>query len=172
VVEGYFSPRSDRTHLVRIEQDRSLLVIVDRLQNETDEVEVPRAHAEALMDVAAGRLAFDRISLPLGDGEYAAILDRFVFPAHLDVISVLMETGAEGGLAWFGPEVTRRSEFSAEALALRLEPVLEDVSPTNAGLDALLDLLDGRLRLTPPTSRTSMSPTRPKLRSRSSPCRW
>jgi CYTH domain-containing protein len=158
IVEGYFTPSSDNTHFVRVERDRSVLVLASRNDDIADEFEVPLHHAEALMDVAAGRVAFDRISLPLG-GEHPAILDRFLLPAGISVISLLTGAQSEGELAWFGPEVTNRPEFTPESFALRGAPVLEPVEASNAGLAALLDLFEGQLPFRSATVDPGLAPT-------------
>jgi hypothetical protein len=67
---------------VRVEQGRSLLILLtqgDNGQFSEEQAEVPLSHAEALMNVAAGMIAFDRTALSLG-GDSEAYLDRFISP--------------------------------------------------------------------------------------------
>ncbi len=64
IVEGHFHPNPQRTQLVRVERDHALLILFVRGADGTmaeERAEVPIAHAEALIDVAPGRVAFDRL---------------------------------------------------------------------------------------------------------------
>ena len=115
LVEAYFPARSDRTQLVRVERGRASLILRSSAsdgQASEEAVEVPLSHAEALVEVAAGTVAFDRTSLPLGRG-VEGVLDRFIMPQGLDLLAVTI-TGDPRTFApplWLGPEVTGDEAF-------------------------------------------------------------
>src|SRR5687768_5102900 len=93
IVEGHFPPRSDRSQFVRVERDDCFLVLTTRAEGgevRTEQTQVPLSHAEALVDVAPGRVAFDRTELPLGLSA-EGWLDRFVVPSGLDLLTVSIE---------------------------------------------------------------------------------
>ncbi len=148
IVEGHFPPHPDRTQFVRVERERATLILVARDENggmAEEQAEVPRTHAEALIDVAAGTVAFDRIPVNLG-GERRGLLDRFILPNGINILTTVTDGEADGFDApeWFGPEITARPEFERSALALSGTPLTEDIAVSNAGLEALLDTLEGR----------------------------
>src|SRR5919112_424000 len=65
LVEAYFPPRADRTLLVRVEHGRASLILRSSGpdgQIGEEAVEVPLSHAEALVEVANGTVAFDRLT--------------------------------------------------------------------------------------------------------------
>jgi CYTH domain-containing protein len=147
LVEAYFPPRADRTLLVRVEHGRASLILRSSGpdgQIGEEAVEVPLSHAEALVEVATGTVAFDRIALALGGGA-DAVLDRFILPQELDLISVTISGDPRlfAPPLWLGPEVTGEPAFAARELALSGLPAFEDVRVSNMALETLLDTLDG-----------------------------
>src|SRR5215213_9121536 len=85
IVEAYFPARAHRTTLVRVERGRASLILRSNGpdgQVSEEEVEVPLSQAEALVEVAAGTIAFDHIALALARGA-DAVLDRFILPHGL-----------------------------------------------------------------------------------------
>ncbi len=148
IVEGHFPPHPERFQLVRVERERAMLILAQRQEDgrgAEEQAEIPHAHAEALIDVAAGAVAFDRMVVVL-PGEGRALLNRVMLPRGIDVLTTVMEDGAEVGFPeWFGPEVTGRPEYETSTLAVQGLLALEEVPITNSGLEALLDLLEGRL---------------------------
>ena len=147
IVEGHFAPHPTRTQLVRIERDRALLVLLSRAEEGSiaeEEVEVPRAHAEALIDVAAGTVAFDRTPVRLGE-DIHAVLDRFILPQGIDVITFTIHSDprAFAPPLWVGTEVTGDPSLEASGLALTGTPGLGEVEVSDAAVEALLDLLEG-----------------------------
>jgi hypothetical protein len=90
IVEAYFPPKPDRRHFVQVEQHQSrliLLTLADEGRLTAEETVIPQRQAEALIGVAAGTVAYDRISVALG-GDLEASLDRFIMPRGLDLLTV------------------------------------------------------------------------------------
>ena len=148
IVEAYFPPRSDQRQLVRVAQHRAHLILLTQAQDghfAEEQIEIPRPHAEALVDVAAGTVAFDRMSLSLG-GDIEGTLDHFIIPQGLNLLTVTIPSNphAFAPLPWFGLEVTGEPAFAAIGLALEGVPNVDPVEPTNTALEALLDTLEGR----------------------------
>src|SRR4051812_39950477 len=112
IIEGYFPARPDRDHFVSLEPGHPYLVLAPAREGagEVEQAEVPRAQAEALLAVCAGKVGFECTIVPLWDG-HQALLQRFVAPGPLDLLSVAFAAGedADGFVspAWFGPEVTQ-----------------------------------------------------------------
>ncbi len=147
LVEAYFPARADRTLLVRVEHGRVSLILQSKGsdgQVSEEAVEVLLAHAEALVEVATGTVAFDRIALALGDGA-DAVLDRFILPQELDLISVAVSGDPRlfAPPPWLGPEVTGEPAFAARELAISGLPGFEEVRVSNVALGTLLDTLEG-----------------------------
>src|SRR4051812_20784250 len=88
VTEGYFPNHADRSSYVYVEGDRSSLVLITTgpglpVEERTD---VPRAHAEALLDVTPGKVDYVRSTLSVGNRDIH--ISRFVTPGPLDLITV------------------------------------------------------------------------------------
>ena len=148
LIEAHFPARSDRTQLVRVERGQASLILRSNApdgQVSEEAVEVPLSHAEALVEVAAGTVAFDRTAITLGRG-MEGVLDRYILPQGLDLLSVTI-TGDIRLFApplWLGREVTSDEAFEARELAINGLPAVEEVEVTNAALEALLDTLEMR----------------------------
>lgn len=147
IVEGHFAPHPSRTQLVRVERDRALLVLLSRAGEgpiAEEQVEIPHAHAEALIDVAAGTVAFDRTPVRLGE-EIDAVLDRFILPQGIDLLTIKIHSDprAFAPPLWVGTEVTGDPSLETSGLALTGIPTLEEVEVSNAAVEALLDTLEG-----------------------------
>src|SRR3954471_23842188 len=147
VVEGYFPARPYRDHFVSIEPGHSYLVLAPAREGagEVEQTEVPRAQAEALLAVCAGKVGFECTIVPLR-GDTQALLQRFVAPGSLDLLSVEFAAGedADGFVpsAWFGPEVTQNPAYHRGSLARSGLPASEDIPLSNAMLEELLDVLE------------------------------
>jgi CYTH domain-containing protein len=146
IVEGYFAAQSDRNQVVRVERDRCELVLMVKGEDggtSEERAEVPRSHAEALIDVVAGTVAFDRVPMPLGR---ELLLDTFVSPAGLSLVTVQFGEGERPEQfyppQWFGREVTADEAFQRGTIALNGAPEAVDVPITDAGLDELLNVLE------------------------------
>lgn len=150
IVEGYFAPRPDRKQIVRIENGGAQLILVSTPPGgapEEERAEVPRAHAEALLDVAQGKIAFARGTVALPGGR-EVFLDRFMIPTRIDILTVTLPDGErpEGFQppAWFGREVTGDAAFETNAIAINGVPEAGDISVSNSALESLLDALEQR----------------------------
>lgn len=149
LTEGHFPSQADRNSFVVIDGDRGSLVLVTSgggmpVEERTD---VPRAHAEALLDVTPGKVDYVRSLLSIGSREVR--IDRFVTPGPLDLISVDFEKEEDARdfrpMSWFGPEVTGEAGYQNRSIALEGLPPALDVPLSNAALNTLLDTLEGRL---------------------------
>ncbi|TXM66323.1 hypothetical protein [Methylobacterium sp. WL120] len=149
ITEGYFAPQGGRTSFVRVDGQQCHLVLVTKdaqgaaAEERTD---VPRAHGDALLDVCSGKAAYDRTAVSLGAKE--AIIDRYVSPGSLDLVSVSFDEPGEAAAfsapAWFGRDVTDDATFDRQALALQGIPSTGEIGLSNAALDAVLDLIEPR----------------------------
>ena len=88
LTEGHFPNQADRSSFVVIDGDKGSLVLVTSggggpVEERTD---VPRTHAEALLDVTPGKVDYVRSALSIGSREVR--IDRFVTPGPLDLITV------------------------------------------------------------------------------------
>jgi CYTH domain-containing protein len=158
VTEGYFATQSGRNSHVLVESGQCHLVLVtpeDGATASEERTEVPRAHADALLDVCAGKTVYERTRVTLG-GAREALVDRITHPGALDLVSVEFESREDAATfstpAWFGPEVTADAAFDRRAIALEGLPAAGEVGLSNAALEALLDMLEdrfGRTRFAP-----------------------
>jgi CYTH domain-containing protein len=154
-IEGYFPERPDRSALVRLEENKGLLIL--RMAGPDGEVEeqteVPIAHAHALLDVCAGEIAYDRTKLRIGDR--VALIDQVIHPRDVQLVTIEFGTGGEAKdfrpLAWFGPEVTADTRYTNKGIALGRLTDSPDIPLSNAALDGLLDALENRFPNQPQT---------------------
>jgi CYTH domain-containing protein len=148
IVEGHFPSTPGYRPIVRIEQSRALLILVRQGEDERwteEQVPIPLPQAEAMLHAVAGLITFDRTSLPVGDN-VEAVLDRFIMPEGLDVLTVTIFSNPRtfAPPPWFGLEVTDEPAYEAAGLALRGALRVDAMEPSSAGLEALLDTLNGR----------------------------
>lgn len=167
VTEGYFPTQSGRNSHVLLDGNQCHLVLVTPEEGIASEerTEVPRAHADALLDVCAGRTVYERARIAVGGGR-EALVDRITHPGVLDLVSIEFEDRDEAASflfpAWFGPEVSADASFDRRALALEGVPAVGDVPLTNAALEALLDTLEDRVaraRFSAPAMRRATNDT-------------
>lgn len=150
ITEGYFPPQGGRTSYVRVDgQNCHLVLVTSSPDGDTSEerTEVPRAHGDALLDVCSGKAAYDRTTVALGGGR-EVLVDRYVAPANLDILSVTFdgpdEAAGFGAPAWFGPEVTADPAYERHAVGINGAPQPGEIGLTNGALDAVLDLIEPR----------------------------
>jgi CYTH domain-containing protein len=147
VIEGFFAPQGERQSHVRVEKGQSYLVLtsldgeVTSAENWTD---VPRSHAEALLEVCPGSVTFERSRVRTG--QHDAFVDRFVTPGPFDLVCVEFGVQADADAfsppAWFGAEVTGDDTYTNRMIALSGPPHIPETPPTNAALESLLDILE------------------------------
>jgi CYTH domain-containing protein len=149
VVEGHFPIQGERQSHVRIERGQCHLVLTSiegEVSAAEDWTEVPRSHAEALLDVCPGTVNFERSCLPLRDRE--ALVDRFITPGPLDLVSVEFATQGEADAflppVWFGSEVTGDDGFTNRMMAIAGRPDAPEAPLSNAALETVLDLIESR----------------------------
>ncbi len=147
VTEGHFPPQAERQSHVRIEKGQCYLVLTSRdgeMDAAEDWTDVPRSHAEALLDVCPGTAVFERSRLRTGDHE--ALIDRFIAPAPLDVVSVEFATRGHADAfvppVWFGAEVTGDDSYTNRGIAISGRPDAPDTPLSNDALEIALDLLE------------------------------
>jgi CYTH domain-containing protein len=146
VIEGYFPDRHGRSLHVRVEEGSGSLILVTPDPGEPVEVAaaLPLAQAEALLDLAAGGLAYRRIDLDLGTR--TASVRRVMAPGVLDLIAVEFEEEQAQAFqppAWFGPEVTADPGYRSRSQATTGLPDGHEVELTDEALNSLLDELEG-----------------------------
>lgn len=147
VLEGHFPPQSERQSHVRLEKGQAYLVLTS-LEGEVaaaeDWTDVPRSHAEALLEVCPGTVTFERSRVRLRN--YEAQIDRFVTPGPLDLVSVEFANQAEADAflppVWFGSEVTGDESYTHRVIAMMGRPRAPEPPLSNAALETVLDLLE------------------------------
>jgi CYTH domain-containing protein len=68
ITEGYFAGQQGRVSYVVLEGERAQLILTLEPTGSAsvdERTDIPRAHAEALLDVCAGRLTLERSTLPI-----------------------------------------------------------------------------------------------------------
>jgi CYTH domain-containing protein len=146
VIEGYFANQPGRSSYVRLAGENGTLVLLTEAKGVIDEerTDIPRAHAEALLDVASGRVAFARILL--GRRDFEIYLDHFIEPRGLSLATVSCDDAEAIGRfrapSWFGEEVTSESGYHNRQVALQGPPPLPDVPLSDGALHECLDMLE------------------------------
>jgi CYTH domain-containing protein len=148
VTEGHFPNQADRSSYVVVEGEKGSLVLLHNGANGPVEerTEVPRNHAEALLDVTPGKLDYLLTHLTVGTRDVQIV--RFVTPGPMDLISVSFESEEEARdfrpLSWFGPDVTTETVYQNRSIALDGPPQMPEVPVSNGALNSLLDTLENR----------------------------
>jgi CYTH domain-containing protein len=150
IIEGYFAAQQGRVSYVVQDGERSQLVLGSEptgsalIEERTD---IPPAHAEALLNVCAGRVTYERSAVPIDDGA-EVLIDRMSEPGVINIVTVEFhypeEAEAFTPLTWFGPEITSEARFSGQMIAMNGPPQVEEVQLSNSTVEAMLDLLEGR----------------------------
>ena len=165
VREGYFSSTAERTHFVRLEPSHCSLIMVMPDQGGEfmeEATEVPLSQAQALLDVAPGQIAYERTALVLAPG-LEGMLERILVqrPLHLLTVSFEEQSSLEQFQPplWAGAEVSGDPAFSKAAIALQGEAEIGELEISDASLEALLDLLQGRFSARQSASYETWSPS-------------
>jgi hypothetical protein len=142
-VEGYFAGSSDRVHLSVGPAGCHLRLSSDNPEAGEEVAEIPRLHAEALLNVCVGKLGFARVRL---SDTPAIHVDHIIAPGPLDVVTIEFgnqsEADAFGPPVWAGPELTMDPSYGRRAMAVHGLPELHSIALSDAGLNAFLDLLE------------------------------
>lgn len=163
MTEGHFPNQADRSSYVIVEGEKGSLVLISRGPRGLVEerTEVPRAHAEALLDVTPGKIDYLLSHLTVGTRDINLV--RYVTPGPMDLISVQFESEEEARdfrpLSWFGSDVTDETDYQNRSIALEGLPQVPDVPVSNAALNSLLDTLENRY-----SAPRSFAPPQPQQR--------
>jgi CYTH domain-containing protein len=154
---------ADRTARIRTNGKSSLILITREPSGPVAfSTGLPPSQAEALLDLAAGRVEYLRVDLTLG--AQTATLHRFTTPGPLDLITMEFEqadqTRTFQPLPWFGPEVSADPAYQARSMALIGAPARVEVEITDTALESLLDTLDdgSEARVPEPTAQAVAAP--------------
>src|SRR5215210_1987021 len=126
IVEGFFPARPERDHFISIEPGHCFLVLAPTSEEAgvEERTEIPRAQADALLPVCAGKVGFECTIVRLQGGK-EAVLQRFVVPGSLDLLSVEFEDDADANgfaaPAWVGPEAIPLADAMLDELLDTLE---------------------------------------------------
>ena len=149
-IEGYFAAQQGRVSYVALDGERARLVLTSEPMGSApveERTEIPRAHAEALLDVCAGRLTLERSTLPMDDAA-EALIERITQPGVINTVAVEFHNPDEAQAftppPWFGPEITTEPSFGRQVIALDRLPEVPEVPLSNAIVEAVLDLLEAR----------------------------
>ena len=158
ITEGYFAGQQGRVSYVVLDGERAQLVLTleptgsASVEERTD---IPRAHAEALLDVCAGRLTLERSTFPI-DGGAEVLIERITHPGVMNTLTVEFHNPDEAEAftppTWFGPEITTQPSFGRQVIALDRLPEVGEVPLSNSTVEAVLDLLEGRVSLSAPVT--------------------
>jgi CYTH domain-containing protein len=146
-VEGHFPASDDRLSYVLFQGTGCQLVLVTEPGADGEEEEranVPTKQGEFLMEVCAGRLAYQRCLLEMGGQQ--AHLESFRIPDRLHLIEVQLD-GPDQARSfapplWFGPEVSGDVAYEHNAIATNGPPDQPEIALSDDAINALLDLLD------------------------------
>jgi len=115
--------------------------------------------------VCAGKVAFARVHLGTADTPEFSF-DHFITPASIDRITVDFDTPTEADAfqppPWLGPEVTNDLAHETRSIALGGVPQSQEVTVSDAGLNALLDFLDNNSRCAAPIAGADSVRTDPR----------
>jgi CYTH domain-containing protein len=148
IVEGHFPPSQGRRSYVLFEDASCNLVLISNpgsLDEEEERTEVPSKQGQFLLEVCAGTLAYHRAVVPLGGGREAAV-SSYTVPGAIHLIEVEFDDADQADSfmppIWFGPDVTGDEGYDHTAMATAGLPKQPIVAISDAGLNALLDLLE------------------------------
>jgi CYTH domain-containing protein len=148
VRQGFFPERTGRSAHVQVSGNTGHLILVSQPPASPLEepAEISRTQAEELLELTAGRIEY--LSIAIDTGSHSAIIQQFITPASLNLISVAFKHDKAARKfqppAWFGPEVTSDLGYGTRAIAIAGLPSTPEVEVTDAALNSLLDILDDR----------------------------
>ena len=148
VRRGFFPEGASRSTHVQLAGEAGHLVLVSHHPTGTYEnlAAISRVQAEALLELAAGQVELQNVSVDIGS--HTAFIHRVTNPGPLDLITIVFKQDKTARKfqppTWFGPEVTSDPNYQTRAIAFAGLPSPAEVEVTNAALNSLLDLLDNR----------------------------
>jgi hypothetical protein len=145
-VEGHFPASDERLSYVLFQGTGCQLVLVTKPGTDAEEEEradVPTKQGEFLMEVCAGRLAYQRCLIEIGREQ--AHLESFRIPDCLHLIEIQFD-GQDQARAfepplWFGPEVSGYVGYEHNTIATNGHPDQPEIALSDDAINALLDLL-------------------------------
>jgi CYTH domain-containing protein len=165
ITEGYFAAQQGRVSYVALDGERARLVLTSELTESAsveERTDIPRAHAEALLDVCAGRVTLERSTFPI-DGGAEVLIERITQPGVITTVTVEFHNPDESEAftppTWFGAEITTEPSFGRQVIALDRLPEVPEVPLSNAMVEAVLDLLEGRAPLSQPVTTPARPPS-------------
>lgn len=145
---GFFPEGAGRSTHVQLDGEAGHLVLVSHSSTEPlkELAAISRLQAEALLELVAGQVELQNISVDIGS--HTAVIHRIISPGPLDLITIVFREDKAARKfqppAWFGPEVTADPTYQTRAIALAGLPSPAEVEVTDAALHSLLDILDDR----------------------------
>jgi CYTH domain-containing protein len=145
---GFFPEGQSRSTHVQLEGEAGHLVLVPQSSTEPlkDMAAISRLQAEALLELVAGQVELQSVSVDIGS--HTAAIHRVSSPGLLDLITIVFKQDKAARKfqppAWFGPEITSDPKYQIRAIALAGLPPPAEVEVTNEALDSLLDIFDNR----------------------------
>ena len=156
ITEGYFAGQHGRVSYVTLGGERAQLVLIAEPTGSApveERTDIPRAHAQALLEVCGGQITIERSTLPIA-GRAEVLIERITHPGVLTSVAVDFHNPDEAEAftppVWFGPEITAEPSFGRQVIAFDRMPEVGEVQLSSATVDALLDVLEGRAPVEPP----------------------
>jgi CYTH domain-containing protein len=150
ITEGYFAGQQGRISYVALHSERAYLVLIQEptvAAPAEERTEIPRGHAEALLEVCAGRLTLERSALAI-EGGSEVLIERITEPGPLNTVTVEFHNGEEAEAftppAWFGPEITTEPSFGRQLISLNQMPDVGEVQLSGSIVEAVLDILESQ----------------------------
>lgn len=150
--EGYLPETGERRSFVHVAGPKCIATHVTT--DGEEEYEIPLGHGRALLEICADQrrvLFYERIPIEI-PGTTSAHVDRVKKPYPIDLLTLAF-SDADAALAYrlpgfVGSEVSNDPEFDNRAIATNAtNPGPGPTEVSNDGLNALLDLLEGRLTI-------------------------
>jgi hypothetical protein len=97
------------------------------------------------------------------DGGAEVSIERITQPGPINTVTVEFHNPDEAEAftppTWFGPEITTEPSFGRQVIAVDRLPEVGEVPLSNSTVEAVLDLLEGRVSLSPRVTATARRPS-------------
>jgi hypothetical protein len=91
------------------------------------------------------------------------LIERITHPGVMNTVTVEFHNPDEAEAftppTWFGPEITTQPSFGRQVIALDRVPEVGEVPLSNSTVEAVLDLLEGRVSLSAPVTAPARRPS-------------